>query len=602
MIPELSNYLSRLSAGINQATDLSQLAKWIEDNTTDPRNPDRNWSFVDHEYQIDILNDTAEDIAVQKCSQVGMSELSVRMVLAMAGIFKAITGIYVLPTTSFARKFAQQRVDPVVDNSKSLKGLVSKDTDNSELKRFGNSFLYFMGSQKEGISVPANLLVIDEIDFCSQRNLTTYSSRLRHADPGYKRQFSTPTVTNFGVNKLFNDSTQGYYAQFCRHCETHVIIHPETSLTIPGYEGAFMELDKSDIEPLDTAEAYVHCPICVTRIEWEDICNAELRKWIHTKPDAARKGYQVFPWDVPKYNRLDKVLNQITEYESISDYFNFVWGLPHESSDRSFMATVILQNTVSMAVPVPPEGVPTDPEPVMYGTVLGLDVGKTSWLTIGRKTLNGDLEVIYQERIRQDGENYLVNRVLFLARYFGVLRGVVDAGPDFSSSQALVEQGLHQQFWACYYTQGTKSKVEPITTKDAEGVVNVVRTISFDGLSKMVNGHRVKFQKSDEQDIALKHLKALKRVEETTDEGVSARWISTDDDHYAHSLNYMYVASRLLDAKFGFASGGVLPMLGSFKLAEEGDSDDLNAQAESMVSMYKREKRLKNQDFSRTFI
>ena len=77
--------------------------------------------------------------------------------LAMLHLFPGSTAIYTLPTTSFARQFTRTRVDPVIEASPLLKGMVPADNDSSELKQIGHSFLYVRGSfgQKAAISVPA---------------------------------------------------------------------------------------------------------------------------------------------------------------------------------------------------------------------------------------------------------------------------------------------------------------------------------------------------------------------------------------------------------------------------------------------------------------
>ena len=96
------NLLAQLHAEVKGAADFSQLAPWLANNTSDPRDPDKPWTFAEHEYQIDILNSTHHEEFYQKCSQVGASELFVRMKLAMLGVAKAMTIIYVLPTRTFA--------------------------------------------------------------------------------------------------------------------------------------------------------------------------------------------------------------------------------------------------------------------------------------------------------------------------------------------------------------------------------------------------------------------------------------------------------------------------------------------------------------------
>ncbi|RLA58262.1 MAG: hypothetical protein DRQ89_15565, partial [Epsilonproteobacteria bacterium] len=174
------NYLDRIATQASNVFDLRQIPKWLERNTKNPMDPDQKWNFKGHEYQREILADMSDEVVAQKCSQVGASELWIRLILAMLALSKSMTAIYVLPTSGFARKFSKARIDPVITQSHLLSDLINKDVDSSELKQLGNNFLYIAGSygQNAAISVPANALFQDEVDFCNQTTLTTFNSRL----------------------------------------------------------------------------------------------------------------------------------------------------------------------------------------------------------------------------------------------------------------------------------------------------------------------------------------------------------------------------------------------------------------------------------------
>ena len=234
------NFLATLHSSVHGAQDFSQLSRWLEQNTKHPMRPKENWTFAEHEYQIDILNSTWHEEFYQKCSQVGASELFVRMKLAMLGISEALTVIYVLPTSKFAMRFCKGRIDPVIELSAALKALRNKDVDSSEMKQFGHSFLYITGSfgQSTAISVPAQALFWDEMDFCNQKNLTTFRSRMGHVkedDLWFVRGFSTPTVYDYGVNAYFKKGSQGHYGCWCNHCRDFVQVDFFRDLVVPGF-------------------------------------------------------------------------------------------------------------------------------------------------------------------------------------------------------------------------------------------------------------------------------------------------------------------------------------------------------------------------------
>ena len=62
------------------------------------------------------------------------------------------------------------RFDPVIADSPELRAKLDAEVDNTGLKRIGGSFLYIRGtfSKNAAISVPADILIHDEVDFSNQ--------------------------------------------------------------------------------------------------------------------------------------------------------------------------------------------------------------------------------------------------------------------------------------------------------------------------------------------------------------------------------------------------------------------------------------------------
>ena len=112
------HHLQRLESGASQATALSEVSKWISQNTFLNNKP---YSYVDHEYQQRILDSEAREINCRKCSQVGISELSIRRSLALCGMLNNFTVAYTLPTSGFAATVSKTRVSPVIQDSPYLK-------------------------------------------------------------------------------------------------------------------------------------------------------------------------------------------------------------------------------------------------------------------------------------------------------------------------------------------------------------------------------------------------------------------------------------------------------------------------------------------------
>lgn len=585
------NYIARLKSGINQTNDLSQTPTWIERNTSHPEDNQRRWSFKGHEYQREILSDVSKIIDIQKCSQVGASEMSIRQALALLGMQRNLTLIYVLPTAAFARAFTKGRIDPVIEASKYLKSAVNRDVDSTDMKQILTSFLYVKGTigKSANISVPAQALIKDEVDFCDQAALKLFNSRLGHAgDREIQRAFSTPTVENYGINEGFKAGSQAYYCVKCRCCREWVAPDFMIDVEIPGFDGMVANFEKEDLEVLGDKihSAFIRCPSCKAPIHWADMCNPEKRKYIHKYPDRERKSYQVFPYDVPTVNTLGKTLSQLADYGSKKDWVNFKVGLPFEDAQTSFLDSVIAANKIGYQLMIPemPEDIERPVDKVCSETFIGVDVGKTSWL-VALKELPGapgKLCVVYRERIRQDGNDYLFKRVKFIEKVIGGRTGVMDAGPDFSTSKKYAESGTLGSNLACYYVKKGKDTLDIITIDEDDGIVKAARTETFNDLSAAVNTGKIVFSDGPDFELMRAHLKAIKRVDSAEDGEYSSKWVSTGDDHYGHALNYAYIAyvvSRMLIAP-SVSTIPVLPMVGGVRMKMGG-----SAQARSFLDL-----------------
>jgi len=540
--------------------------------------PDQKWNFKGHEYQREILADMSDEVVAQKCSQVGASELWIRLILAMLALSKSMTAIYVLPTSGFARKFSKARIDPVITQSHLLSDLINKDVDSSELKQLGNNFLYIAGSygQNAAISVPANALFQDEVDFCNQTTLTTFNSRLGHNKPGefYKRSFSTPTVDKYGINAMYEHSSKAHYCIKCDGCHKWVAPNYMTDVEIPGFDGNLLTFEKEDLENpyVDTDNAFIKCSECKSPISWQTILDPECRRWIHEEPDNSIHGYQILPIDVPEVNPISRTLRQIKEYDRKKDWVNFKVGYPFADAETSF-----LQGAIEKYATKNSEKRPDDDEEGLVlasNTAFGLDVGKTSWFTV-LANVEGEARCIYYERIRQDGDNRLGKRVLFLSKVFGCSKGVVDAGPDISVSKFLVEKSYEGRVWACYYVRQQKGTLENYKLNEAEGIVTANRTGCFDAMAKKVNSGKSTFTKSVELPTMKLHLSNIKRVDNRNDQGeMVSSWVSTGEDHYAHSLNYAHIAMSMLLAGSTLNVAPALPMMRKTKMRSEPEEPD----------------------------
>lgn len=598
------NLLAQLHTSVHGASDFSQLSTWLTQNTTHPKYPKQPFSFHEHEYQIDILNSTAHEEWYQKCSQVGASELFVRMKLAMLGISEAVTIIYVLPTAKFAMRFSKGRIDPVIAGSSPLRALLNKDVDSSEMKQFGHSFLYITGSygQSSAISIPAQVLFFDEVDFCDQQNLTTFRSRLGHSkedDYWFVRGFSTPTVFNYGVNVYHKKGSQAFYGVWCHKCRDFVQVDFMRDVVIPGFDRDMKEWGKDSLDDpsIDIDRTFFRCNCCNEAIPWQNFLDPNKRRWLHTFPERAIKSRQISPFDVPAINPPARTLRQVDEYEITADWVNFKVGVPFEDAKSSFQVDQANWGEgVEMAPPlshrelhqlVLEKGLEDnlqgylewllDQPRIASGCGLGMDVGKVVWLTVQHQSPSGGRTLIYAERA-QTSVGLVDYRFLYLFHTYGCLIGVPDAGPDFSLADRLCK-AIPGRIFPCYYAKATDNQLTRLRIT-GENTVSALRTRTIDLLVADFNQGKIQLPKLHEEVAIKTHLKNMKRVTSMEDEKEKgkvekARWVNTGDDHFGHSLVYSSIACDLVFTADGLTamekSGqgltiGALPSIGTIRI------------------------------------
>ena len=550
-MPGLRQRVARLKLLVSRSKGMAGLPEWLINNTRDPVDSSQPFSFRNHEYQIDLLSSEYPHSAVMKCSQVGVSEISLRAALGMANLFDGTHWIYSLPSTGFARKFCATRVDPVIDASPLLTQQLNADADSTEVKGIGRSFLYFVGAQKQSqaISVPCKGLIRDEIDFCNQRVLTTLQSRLNHqkSDQEVIRDFSTPTVPDYGIDTLFKDGTKKVYMVYHSICGNWVVADPLRHLVIPGFDELIINFSKEDLRDprVKVEESFVKCDHCHQPISQENLANPDLRAWVPEHPDREMDSFYVSPLDLPAINTPRQIITNLSRYESISDWINFGLGKAHLPAGAAVAPDALRASHT---------GVASLPGTLKaYGSGIGVDVGKISHL-ISLERIGSQYIVHWLEKIRQkvhaDGTDDLSVTILKRIEQFKAYKSVIDAMPDITAPKKVIELSVYGSVWASYFVRSLKS-LEVFALKEDEQIVNIARTKIFDEMVKDINAGLFVFPRHPDTELLFEHLKKLRkirRISESTGEEVSA-WVSSDDDdHYAFALVYAYAACKMMEA------------------------------------------------------
>ena len=518
----------------------------------------KKFSFDGHEYQRTILEDPAQTIYVVKSAQMGISEMSSRLALARCSLIDGFSTIYTLPSALAAQNFMKTRITPVVDSSPYLSELVSNDVDNASIKKFSNSYLYLKGCQvdRQAISVPADMLVCDEVNNSDQDVLTLFESRLIHSAYAMRVFLSTPSVPKYGIDRMFRQSKRKYNLCQCGKCNHWFIPDYHKHVRVPGFLEDLDKVTKANFA--DPAfrwmDAYVECPGCGRPV---DLVNSK-RQWVVENPDDAfvDSGYQVSPFDCPTIIKPATLVKSSVAYERPVDFYNQRLGKSLEDRETA----LALSELEDVIIPEKPA--------VSHSYVMGLDMGSTCWALICAVLPDQTLVIVKAEQIPL---HKVVERTAALVLEYRIRMVVVDRGP-MTEAVYQIQQKVRNSF-AAVFVQSKGIDLFKTIDREADadkGVedmrqVNIAKDACMDVLMALVRSRAI-LKVSDENDkLWCEHMMDNKRVQMFKNGELVFTWVKTQKiDHWHMALIYALVASRMLGVSSGTAC--VLPLISSFKV------------------------------------
>ena len=559
MLSDYRQHVQRVRAASQAKYGLGNLSDWIEENLY---LDGRRFSFVDHEFQKDILNDTSPISMAVKVAQIGMSTISYAHALACCSIMDHWGYGYVFPNTGDATKACSTRINPMIAQSPEVRRLVNKELDNTELKQIGTSFLYFRGTKSEtaGLSISLDFLTVDEYDRCDFDVAAQYVSRLQHKETKMRRLFSTPTLANYGIMKESRTAKRYRHVATCGACNHKWLPDYFNDIKVPDYYGDLREITKVTIKDYRWAEASWVCPKCGrdpqfhhTRMEW--VCE-------NPQENYAANCWFISPVTAHKVLTPSYLINVSTQFNRYSEFVNQSLGQPAEEEGEAILnkdlEKALHQGDLSSS----------------HTHVLGADMGLICRIVIGRQTWEGQLIVVHREEVPlarfEDRRRELCMR-------FNVRISVHDTQPYVDTVRRITEQDPNA-FGAMF----TTSKATVLFTKKEvvenaeDGKLNlrridINRTAAFDALLHVVKTGSLVIQRQDQalEDLFEEQMLSIKRVQVFDRAGeLMFTWQKTDgNDHFHFALLYMYMAAQLTGTA-GLPSpitAGV-PLLQGFKL------------------------------------
>lgn len=559
--PVFLHHVERLKSSTLNKFTMETIPEWIVKNTFING---ENYSFDDHEYQYAILSDGSREIVVRKCSQVGISETSARMSLALCAVTRGYTVAYTLPTAGFASTFMRTRIDPIIQNSPYLKSMLQGELDNTEVKKIGDSFLYLKGAQSSNapISVPCDHLVHDEVDFSDSEVLSQYQSRLTHSKYKRKTKLSTPTLPDRGIDYEFQRSRRKFNLVKCSCCNHWFQPDYFLHVRVPGFTGDLREITKANLHRYNYADAFVECPKCGGQ---PSLLPAH-RQWVCENPmdNFIASGFQVTPFDAPRIITPGYLIEASTQYKRYVDFINFGLGLP-TMDEEATLTQDELQACISSEL-----------EEFSGSIVMGVDMGNLCHVVVGRVRPDASIRIVHLEQV---AAAKIRERYVELRRQWAPRITVMDAFP-FTETVLSLQQG-DPMLYGSVYTRSKGLDLFKLVDRekdDQEGEldlrqININRDRALDALMDFIRSNQMSKRACDLDDVWKQQLTDMRRVKDwdAASQELVFRWVKSEQgqDHFHHATLYMYIASMVMGAARGASVR--LPMMTTFKIHPQVD-------------------------------
>jgi hypothetical protein len=510
---------------------------WMCENTN---LGDAPFTFKRYPFQRAIADDMHDNMDVVKPSQVGLTELQIRKVLAFIARTRNVSVIYTLPDDKMMERISVGRIRPIVDsdhvfNLEQLGG--GKPTRTKEIIQVGKSYLYITAAgEGAATSISADMVVNDEVDLTDQSMLALFGSRLQGSDYRINHRFSTPTFEDYGIDQTFKVSDQQEYMLKCACCNHWQVPDFERPFVrIPGLPDSlsFEEIDEQKIDAgiIQLDRITINCEKCGALL---NLADHERRQWVPKYPNRKHaRGYRVRAFST---ERLDPtyIIKQLFRYKRkdfIRGWYNTVLGRSHTGGDARMSDADIQRAFTEFMLKQPPiPGLPA---------WIGIDVGQTCHIVVGQ---GYDVNSIHLREFLTVPVARLLEELQRIDREYRVVAGSCDRHPYTPTAEA-ARDVTHRKVLPNEY-RGSK---EINLIKDAAGEILYMqsnRTMLLDEVARVIRLNRIKFSGYGIHKAAIiEHLKDMVRNEEPEKE---AEWKKLNgNDHFFHALGFMLSAVKL---------------------------------------------------------
>ena len=489
------------------------------------------YTFTDHEYQLEPMQNTCKRSCYMKATRGGFSEIEILKSLhgMIHGRYKEGV-LYLFPTTDDVHEFSKSRFNPLISSNRIAIGRYVKSggrgTDTTSLKKIHDAFLYLRGarlSEKHGDqaesakmkSIGVDKLVFDEVDHMEEEVIA--KARGRYYDSPYQEEsfIGNPIIPGLGTDKQWQLSDQRHWWRKCNHCDKYTCA-----------ELSFMEDPELCVGIRKDGTGYIACKNCGREVFIKD---GQWQPELKENTNYMR-GYRWSQLTSAVCDPLDILRDFRNPPEgNLADVYRLRLGLPYIAAEDRLIESQIYECCNQDIMPNFHSG----------PCAMGVDVGIDKHVIIGARTNNEQYRIF--KVIKFSGLEAW-NQIHDLAKRFNVKSAVIDIRPDMDIVK-LFQKNENYPVWLCEYSDS------PAFLRKWDTIHKMVkdyRTVLFDETHRMVitPGMLTIPRICPEIKVFAKQMcNAYKILETNKKTGAKQYRYKGDKAHYRNALNYFILAA-----------------------------------------------------------
>ena len=503
----------------------------------------RMFQVEGHEYELAMLKEAGPRQCFKKGAQLGITETQI--LKTMHGlIFSCYPQgvLYLFPTVNDVTDFSKGRFGPLLADNEEIAEQVAS-TDSVSVKRVRRAMLYLRGARAtgkiEGVkrtssqlkSVPVDRVVFDESDEMEPAMIDLALERMAHSKVKEEAYLSTPSIPDFGIDRLYSESDQRVWMIRCEACGA------ETCLEI--------EFPNSLLE-LQDGRVIRACKKCKKEIFPRN------GRWV---PQYPQRSKDMVGWWISQLNSVfvdpGKILKAYNDppNRNLAEVYNSKLAMAYISAENRLTVSDVYSCCGQEAMQTQHRG----------PCAMGADVGKVLNVVVGFKPRDQVRQVCYLARVSS------FNDLHDIARRFNVKLAVIDIEPETRAAREFAQAEPYPVFLCDYVNSpGTETK-----WNEEDKTVKGYRTEICDSTHNLVaqGGQLILPRRCEEVDICARQMANIAKVLEEDQETGSRiyRYRKLGDDHYFHAMGYFYLAAQKIgiaeDSYYRPSTQSVLPQL-----------------------------------------